>query len=166
MNTNHFTAAVTSPFFILAPQKPPYSELLYMGQVFNHAHAVLRSIALVEMCQARTGKLVAIEAESDLLHSQFAAILYSTQYACLCFRGALEPATRARLLLSCVGRAKAAIHSARRDQSRTCCLCLLLTVHVFIQYHTKAFGQFFPTKTSARIAPLSKLLRRTSDIPG
>jgi hypothetical protein len=75
VDTEHLTTLKTSPFLVLAPYKPPYSEFLYVRQVLNHAHSILRSIALVQMFKGLAGELVATEAELDSWSFELAAIL-------------------------------------------------------------------------------------------
>jgi hypothetical protein len=51
MNTEHLTAFWADPPFFFGSYEMPYAEIFYVLEVFDHAHAVLGSIPLIQMVQ-------------------------------------------------------------------------------------------------------------------
>ena len=51
VNTNQFPALGTGPSFLFATNELPYAELADILEIADHAHAILGSIALIQVCQ-------------------------------------------------------------------------------------------------------------------
>ena len=67
MNANYFTAPWTSPSFFFVSDKMSNTELPYVHEVVNHAHAIICSIAFIQMIQLSTREAVTIEAELNVI---------------------------------------------------------------------------------------------------
>jgi hypothetical protein len=115
MNTEHFTAFQASPLFFFISNEMPYAEFSNFLKIFNHAHAVLSSITLIQMLQSVARKAVTSKAVPNLGVYHLLAVIDSTCYAGFRFEAVITPAPRARLLISHECAAKAAIHSAGSD---------------------------------------------------
>jgi hypothetical protein len=75
MHTEHRAAAGAGPFLIFIFDKFLYANFLYIQEVVHYARAILGSIALIQMHQARAGKVAAIEAILDFaLYHVFAGL--------------------------------------------------------------------------------------------
>lgn len=49
MDTNDSTAFWIHPFLLFFADKMPYAELSYNIEILNHAHAILGSIAIIQV---------------------------------------------------------------------------------------------------------------------
>ena len=65
VNTEYFAALRTGPPFLFVSNELSQTELLYIHEIVNHTHAILGSIALIQVIQPVTGKAVTTETESD-----------------------------------------------------------------------------------------------------
>jgi hypothetical protein len=62
MNTNDPATLGTGPSFLFVFDEKPYAELPYAHEILNHAHAILGSIALIQVLQPVAGKAFTTEA--------------------------------------------------------------------------------------------------------
>ena len=116
----------TGPALLLGFEEMPYAGLAYALEVFNHAHTVPGSVALIEVVQAGAGEALATEA---VLASAFGYSFAGLDSACNAgfrFAGVVTPAAGTGLAVPHIGPAEPAVHSARRDQARakrisSCC---------------------------------------------
>jgi hypothetical protein len=77
MNTEQLTALGTGPPFLLVSDELPYADLPYIHEIINHAHAVLGSVAMIQVIQPFAGKAVTAEAVPDLALFYFRTVFYS-----------------------------------------------------------------------------------------
>ena len=115
MDANRRAAPRTGPPGLLLLDKAPQAVGFYAPQVFNHAHAVLRAISLVQLTEslARKARTAGAEIPASRL-----AILDPAGDAGLGFASIVAPATRASIPASQKGVAEAAIHAARGNEGR------------------------------------------------
>jgi hypothetical protein len=115
MNTEYLTASRAAPPFFFASDEMPYAEFSNILEIFNHAHAILGSIPLVQMVQPGARKAVTTETVLDFRVHYLLTVLDSTCDANFRFEAVITPATWTWFLISCVCDAEAAIHSAGSD---------------------------------------------------
>jgi len=115
VNAKQFSASWTSPPFLFAIDELPYADRSYPHEIFDHAHAVLGSIAFIQVIQPVAGKRVAPETVRDLPLSEMHAVLDTAGKAGYRFDAVIESAAGARVLLSHVRDAEAAVHAAGSD---------------------------------------------------
>jgi hypothetical protein len=134
MNTNYLAALGTGPPFLFVSNEMSYAELAYVLEIINHTHAILGSIALIQMVQFITRKAVATEAVLDSGFHYIHTVLDTAQDAGLRFDTVVASATGACLLISYICATEATIHSAGSDQrcANRICLCRSYLRHVFI----------------------------------
>jgi hypothetical protein len=77
MNTDHFSALGAGPPFLLVSDELSYADHLYIHEIVNHAHAILGSVAMIQMFQPVAGKPVTAEAVPDLALFYFLAVFDS-----------------------------------------------------------------------------------------
>jgi len=61
VDTYYLSALRACPPLLFLADELPYAERPYVLQIVLHAHAIIRSIAFVQIFQSGTGKSVAIE---------------------------------------------------------------------------------------------------------
>jgi len=70
MNTNYLATLWTGPPFLFVSNELPYADLLYVHEIVNHTHTILRSISLIQRIQPVARKAVTVEAVPHFtLHS-------------------------------------------------------------------------------------------------
>jgi len=67
-------SASALPFHFLAPQKHLETLVFDRGKVFDHGHAVIRAITLIQLLQSFAGKSGAREAELLIARFQVLAV--------------------------------------------------------------------------------------------
>lgn len=115
VNTEHLTALETfPPFFFLSDELPDakFSDVL---QIFNHAHAILGSVPLIQVVQPGTREAVTANAILDFGVHSLLTVFDSAYDADFRFEATITSAARAWFLISCVCDAEAAIHSTGSD---------------------------------------------------
>jgi hypothetical protein len=65
VNTDYLAALGTGPPFLFVSDEMSYPELPYLDEIVNHTHAILGSIALIQMTQPVARKAVTAEAVPD-----------------------------------------------------------------------------------------------------
>lgn len=115
VNAEYLTAFRASPFFSFVSNELPDAELFDVLKIFDHAHAILGSISLIQIVQPGTGEAVTTVAVIDFSFIHLLAVLYQTDDASFRFDTVVASAARAWILISCVCDAEAAVHSAGRD---------------------------------------------------
>jgi len=65
MNTNCLATVRTCPPYIFVSDKLPYAKLPDALEIINHAHSILRSIALIQVIQLSTRKGITTETILD-----------------------------------------------------------------------------------------------------
>jgi len=78
MNTNDLTTLGTGPLFFFVSNKLSYTGLLYIVEIVNHTHTILRPIALIQVVQPVAGKAVTAKAVLEFLFHHLFAVLDST----------------------------------------------------------------------------------------
>ena len=82
MNANHLTALGTGPLLLFISNKMSYAKCPYGLEIVDHAHAIIASIALIQMGQPCTGKAVTTEAVLNFPLGYLFAIFYFARDAC------------------------------------------------------------------------------------
>lgn len=118
VDADRLAALRTGPLLFFVSYELPYAGLLYFPEIFDHAHAVFGSVALIKLLQAGAGKLFAADAELCLAALYPVTVFDSARQSAYLFNGIVTSAPRAYILLSRIGHAQPAAHSARSDQSR------------------------------------------------
>ena len=116
MHAEHGTAVGTGPFLVFVPDEISYADAFNAGQIIDWARPILQRVALIEVCQALAGELVAVEAILASPVCQLLAVLNSARYAGLRFECIVSAAARTWLSVPHVGPAEPAIDSAGSDQ--------------------------------------------------
>jgi hypothetical protein len=114
MNTEYLTAFGASPPYFFASDEIPYAEFFNFLEIVDHAHAVLGSIALIQIFQSGARKAVTEAVLGFSVYYLF-AVLDSARDANFRFEAVITSATRAWFLISRVRNAEAAIHSTGSD---------------------------------------------------
>lgn len=118
VNTDDFAAPGAGPPLLLISNKMPYTGRLYISEILDHTHAILRSIAVIQSVQPVTRKAVTAGA---ILDFTFRYLLTALNFACdtgFRFKTVVIPATGACVFISFVCTTKATVHSAGSDQFR------------------------------------------------
>ena len=115
MDANQPPTAGALPALLLAGDKLLQSMEADGLEILDHAHAVFRTIALVDMFYAIAGVLSAFKTKVLYAQGRFGTGSYLTSSAGLGHEGAVAIAARADILLSGIGHAKGAVHPAGCD---------------------------------------------------
>lgn len=115
MNTEYLAAFRTSPPFFFVSDEMPNAEFFDVLKILNHAHAILGSIALIQILQPIARKAVTTEAVLDFRVHYLLTVLDSAHDANFSFEAIIAKAARAWILVPRVRGAETAIHSARSD---------------------------------------------------
>jgi hypothetical protein len=124
MNTDQLSALGAGPFFLFVSHEVSYAELLYMREIVNHTHSILRSITLIQVIQPVARKPVTTEAVPDLTLPYLLTVLDSACDAGFWFDAVIVSATGACPLISCISATEAAVHSTGSNQRRSDHICL------------------------------------------
>ena len=81
MNTDYLAALGAFPPFLFVSDKMPYTELPYVIEIVNHAHAVFGSISFIQVIQPVAGKAVTVETEAGFSLTQLFTVLDSAHDA-------------------------------------------------------------------------------------
>lgn len=98
--------------------------LLDVSEILDHAHAVLRTIAFIQMLDPVAGVAVAAVAEPEPLGGDHFTVLDPAVHAGLRFESCIASAARADIAIPNVSAAQPAVHPAGRDQARGNLVCL------------------------------------------
>jgi hypothetical protein len=79
MNTDYLTALWTGPPFLFVFNELSYAYLLYIHEIVNHTHAILGSIALIQVIHHVARKTVTAEAVLDFTLHYLLAVLDSAR---------------------------------------------------------------------------------------
>jgi len=115
MHTEHRTAAGTYPFLIFILDEFLYANFLYILEVIYYTHAILGSIALIQVHQACTRKIAAIEAILDFALYHVFAGFNPAHEAGFGLGSIFNPATGAWVSFPAISPAETAIYSAGGD---------------------------------------------------
>ena len=115
VNTEYLTAFRAAPPFFFVSNEMPYAEFFNILEIINHAHAILGSIALIQIFQPGARKAVTTGAVLDFSVHYLLTVLDSARDANFSFEAVVASAAGAWFLISCVCNAEAAIHSAGSD---------------------------------------------------
>ncbi len=118
MDTEDLPTVRAGPALLLSFNEMSYAGLAYVLEVFNHAHAVLGSVALIQVAKIRAGKAVATEAVLSSVLGFFIAGLNSAGNAGFRFAGVITATAGTCPPIPYISPAEPAIHPARRDQVR------------------------------------------------
>ena len=117
MNAEHSSAFWTFPAYSFLFDKRIHSQRLDRFEVFDHAHPVFSSIALVNMLDARAGELGTIHAQPRLDVFEILAVLNAATDAGNGGLFRIIPiAAGAVLLLPKISHAESAIHTTGGDE--------------------------------------------------
>ena len=152
MDTDDLAAVRAGPFLSFAFDELPYAGLFYGFEIVDHAHAVLCSVALVQVVQAVAREAAAIKAVSGFAFRYVFAVLDFADDAGFRFVGIVTPAAGTWIPVSYISPAQATAHPARCDQGRVkrISLCLSSWCHVCIFHYLTAerWGKPHPTNFS------------------
>lgn len=115
MNTECLTAFRAAPPFFFAFDEMPYAKFSDVLQIFNHAHAIPGSVALIQVVQSGAREAITTEAVLDFGVHHLLTALDPAHDANFRFEAVVTSATGAWVLISRVCDAEAAIHSAGSD---------------------------------------------------
>jgi len=116
MNTYELAALGTGPPFLFVSNEMSYAELLYVREIFNHAHTILCPVALIQVIQPVARKPVTAEAVPDVTSRYLLAVLDQAGNAGFWFDAVVATATGACLLIPCIGTTEATVHSTGGNQ--------------------------------------------------
>ena len=111
MNTYQLAALRTGPSFLFVSNEMSYAELLYVHEIINHTHAILGSIALIQVIQPVARKPVTTEAVLDFTLPYRLTVLDSAYDAGFWFDAVVASTTGACLLISCICATETTVHS-------------------------------------------------------
>jgi len=100
LNAEYLTAFGAFPLFFFGSYELPYAEFSNILEVFDHAHAVLGSIPLIQMVQPFAGEAVTTKTVLDFSVHHLLTVLDSTCYAGFRFEAVVTSTTRAWFLIS------------------------------------------------------------------
>ena len=115
MDADDATAFRARPSFSLTNDKRIKPNLSQTLKVFDHAHAVFRSVAFVQLPESRAGEFRALKTELLFSQRQLFAVSDPTHDAMLWFVSVIAVAAGATLLLSEMADTEPAVHPARRN---------------------------------------------------
>jgi hypothetical protein len=121
VNAENLAAFRADPSFFFGLYKIPYAEISDAFKIGDHAHAVLGSIALIQMLEPVARKAVTDKAVFGFVVHQLFAFLDFAFCAGFRFRAIVDPASWAWFPLSSECQAETAIHATRSDQLRGDC---------------------------------------------
>jgi hypothetical protein len=101
-----------------------YAELLYVHEIVNHTHAIVGSIALIQVIQPVAGKSVTVKAVPGFTLPQLLTGLDPACDAGFWFDAVVATASGACILISCMRDTQATVHSAGCNQRRSHRICL------------------------------------------
>ena len=81
MNADYLATLGTGPSFLFVSNELSYANLPYTHEIVNHAHAILGSIALIQMAQPVARKAVTGEAVPDTTLDYVLTVLDSAEDA-------------------------------------------------------------------------------------
>jgi len=137
VDTQHKSASRTNPLLLLVSHETPHAQPLNLIEVLDHAHAVFRSVAFIQLPETFTWVSVTGEAILEFPTFRFFTRFDFTGNAVLEFEAVVPPATRAGVLVSIVCPTEAAVHPAWGDKFRGYRNRLL---HIFIEQNDVSFG--------------------------
>lgn len=117
MNTEELGARRAGPPVLLISDETSDAESFYACEIVNHAHAVLGSVASVQVSQRVAGEGVTAEAVLGLIPPNPRASFDSAYDSGFRFGAVVRPAAGTRVPVSYVGAAEATVHAAGGDQS-------------------------------------------------
>jgi len=134
MDTEQLTALRTGPAFLFIACEMSYTEFLYVHEIFNHAHAVFGSIALIQVPQPVAGKPVTAETVPGFTLPDLLTVFDSACGAGFWFGAVVAPAAGACLLISYIRGTETTVHATRSNQRRpdSIALCWSGCRHVHI----------------------------------
>jgi hypothetical protein len=91
------------------------AEFFDRTQIIDHAHAVLRTVALVEIPDARAGERFAIKTEYSLRALQFGTVLDSAMNAVLRLLRIIAVTSETPVRVALICHAERAVHAAGGD---------------------------------------------------
>jgi len=115
MNTEYLTTFRAAPPFFFVSNEMPYAEFSNVLEIVDHVHAILGSIALIQMVHPVARKAVTREAVLDYTVHYLLTVLDFTCNAGFRFEAVVTSATGSWSLISCECKAEAAIHSKGSD---------------------------------------------------
>ena len=116
MNTDYLAALGTGPPFLFVSNELSQTELLYIHEIVNHTHAILGSIALVQVIQLVARKAVTVEAVPDAAWRYLLTVFNRAHRAGFRFETVVPYAAWACLLVPSKSPAETAVHSAGSDK--------------------------------------------------
>ena len=116
MNTQQLTALRTGPSFLFVLYELSYTELLDAHKIVNHAHAILRPIAFVQVVQFVAREPVAADAVSGLAEPDAFTSLDSAYNPGFWLGAVVAPAAGTCVLLPRICDTESTVHSTGGDQ--------------------------------------------------
>ena len=116
MHTKQIAALGTGPPGLFGSNELSYAKFPDTLQIVNHAHAILGSITLIQVCQTITGIAGATEAELDATLHDLLTVLNSARHAGFRFMAVITSAARTGLLLAPISTTELTVHATGGDQ--------------------------------------------------
>ena len=138
MHTQDLTALWALPFFLFVLDELPDAQVPDAGEIFDHAHAILRPVALINVLDHFARVILTAVAIPRMAMRKILAILDLTPCTGLRFVRILPSTTRARLPFPPICHTQAAVHPAWRDQ---CAIHSSYTCGSF--FHDQGFSSFW-----------------------
>ena len=118
MHTHQATALWTRPSLLFSCNKPVKPDLANRLKVFEHTHAILGLVTLVELLQPLAWEHLTITAERQIASRQLFTVLDTTNNAIVGLASIISATSRTLFLGSEIPTAQTAIHPARRNEGR------------------------------------------------
>lgn len=116
VHTNHCPATRAHPLGLFIPDKTLYPRHAYRLEIVDHAHAVIRSVTLIQVYQQLARKARTVPAVTCLTSHPPLTILDSTGDAGLRFDAVVAAATRTSIPSPQVCAAQRTVHPTGSDQ--------------------------------------------------
>ena len=113
VDTNRTGTVGTGPSQFFIPYEFSNTKIPDLSKVFNHAHVVLGSVSLVQMFEIVAGEISTFVTKSSSVFTKDFARLNLASNTGNRLVGICSPAADTVVLLSQIGHANAAVHSAR-----------------------------------------------------
>jgi hypothetical protein len=126
VNTEHLIAFWAAPPFFFASDEMPYAEFFNVLEIVDHAHAVLGSIALIQIFQSGVRKVVTIEAVLDFSVHHLLTVLDSARDANFRFEAVITSTSWAWFLVSYECTTETTVHSV----GTICCVRIILSLSI------------------------------------
>lgn len=115
MNTDYLTAPGAGPLLFFIVNKVSYPTFSYSPEIVDHAHAILSSIALIQMVQPGAGKAFTTEAVFEFGNHHLLTVLNAAHRAGLRFGTVVTSAAGTHVFVTNICVTETTVHSAGGD---------------------------------------------------